>query len=142
VVVNGVTLRALIDTGSNVSSIGKTSAATAGVDAKAMAADPAMTFAGAKGTMMTAHKHRFDAMSVGAATFHDVRISVQDQDFPGTDMLLGMDFLRWRKVWLSFATNQVFMQYIPRQAGRNPAARALSLPGATGKLPGQEVREQ
>ncbi|WP_321899903.1 retropepsin-like aspartic protease [Paraburkholderia heleia] len=132
VVLNGVTLRALIDTGSNVSSIAASAAAWAGVDARAMEGDPAMSFAGARGDMMTAHKHRFDTMSVGAATFHNVRLSVQDQDFPGIDMLLGMDFLRWRKVWLSYGTNQVFIQYTPPPGGRNPATRALPPHGAPG----------
>jgi clan AA aspartic protease (TIGR02281 family) len=142
VVINGVTLRALIDTGSNVSSMGVTAAMKTGVDANAMMGDPAMSFAGAKGSMMTAHKHRFDTMAVGASTFHNVRISVQDQDFTGTDMLLGMDFLRWRKIWLSFATNQVFMQFTPRQASRNPAARTLPPPGATTRTPATEAGPQ
>ena len=137
VVINGVTLRALIDTGSNVSSIGMTAAMKTGVDATAMSGDPAMTFVGARGSMMTAHRHRFDTMSVGAATFHNVRISVQDQDFPGMDMLLGMDFLRWRKVWLSFGTNQLFIQYTPRPPSRNPAVHALPSLDAPGTLPAQ-----
>ncbi|CAM2194962.1 protein of unknown function [Paraburkholderia kururiensis] len=142
VVVNGVTLRALIDTGLNVSSMGLAAAARAGVDANAMANDPRMTFAGAKGALMTAHQHRFDTISVGAATFHNARMSVQDQDFPGTDMLLGMDFLRWRKVWLSFATNQVFIQYVPRQTSRNPVVPAPSPSGGPAGISGHEAGPQ
>ncbi|MGF6767518.1 hypothetical protein P3T24_007882 [Paraburkholderia sp. GAS33] len=37
-------------------------------------------------------------------------------------MLLGMDFLRWRKVWLSYSTNQVFIQDTPRRPPLQPNA--------------------
>jgi predicted aspartyl protease len=115
VVLNGTSVRALVDTGSNISSIGRESASAVGVDAQTLANEPAGSFVGAKGNAVTAHKHLFQTMAVGASTFRNARIFVQDASFPGIDMLLGMDFLRTRKVWLSYSTNQVFIQSVPRQ---------------------------
>lgn len=130
VVMNGVTLRALIDTGSNRSSMSRSAAAKAGVDEAAMVNDPVVTFTGANGSPMKGHRHRFDTMTVGSATFHNASVSVQEQEFPGTDMLLGMDFLRWRTVWLSYSTNQVFIQYIPHPKS-NSVANQMPAPASS-----------
>ncbi|MFM0047275.1 retropepsin-like aspartic protease [Paraburkholderia sediminicola] len=114
VVLNGTPVRAVVDTGSNISSISRDGATAAEVDAATLASEPAGTFVGSKGNAVAAHKHLFQTMAVGTSTFRNARIFVQDGSFPDTDMLLGMDFLRWRKVWLSYSSNQVFIQYIPR----------------------------
>ncbi len=147
VVLNGTTVRALVDTGSNISSIGRDSAAVAGVNAQTLANEPAGSFVGAKGNAVAAHKHLFQTMAVGTSTFRNARIFVQDASFPGMDMLLGMDFLRSRKVWLSYSTNQVFIQYTPPRPFPFPPAaapaaasaiQAAPLSGATvaSRLPG------
>ncbi|MBK3815868.1 MULTISPECIES: retropepsin-like aspartic protease [Paraburkholderia] len=133
VVLNGSTVRALVDTGSNISSVSREGAAAAGVDEQTLASEPGGSFFGSRGAAVIAHKHSFQIMIVGASTFRNARIFVQDSSFPGTDMLLGMDFLRWRKLWLSYSTNQVFIQYIPR-VRPNPAPEPLpGGPGSTGQ---------
>jgi hypothetical protein len=114
VFLNGKPVRAVVDTGSNESSLSLDGARAAGVDAQTLASEPGDTFFGSKGNVVTAHRHVFQTMGVGAGTFRNARISVQDASWLDTDMLLGMDFLRWRKLWLSYSTNQVFIQYTPR----------------------------
>jgi hypothetical protein len=84
-------------------------------------------FFGAKGQVMTAHRHVFQTMGVGTGTFRNPRIPVQDASWPDTDMLLGMDFLRWRKVWLSYSTNQALIQYTPH---RPPLQTPNAIPAA------------
>jgi clan AA aspartic protease (TIGR02281 family) len=110
VVLNGHPLRALVDTGSNLTSVTRKAALAIGVDPAILATERAGTFVGAKGAAVQAHKHRFDTMTVGRETFRNVPMFVQDTDFAPHDMLLGMDFLKWRKVWLSYRTGQAFLQ--------------------------------
>ncbi len=107
----GHPVRALIDTGSNVSSISRKSALAADVDARALEHDPSTTFTGPKGAPVPAHRHRFATLTIAGSTYKDVPIFVQEADFGSFDMLLGMDFLHSRKVWISYATGQVFMRY-------------------------------
>lgn len=115
IALNGVPIRALIDTGSNISSLSREGALSVGVDNQGLDRDQPGDFVGSKGTAVSAHKHEFGTMTVGASTFRNVKLFVQDGSFPGTDMLLGMDFLRWRKLWISYSTNQIFIQYNPRE---------------------------
>jgi predicted aspartyl protease len=110
VTVSGHRLRALLDTGSNTSSLSRGAARVAGADDAALKGDRPDSYVGSKGVAVGAHRHRFDSLGVGAATFSNAQISVQDADFGPFDMLLGMDFMRTRKVWLSYRTHQVFMQ--------------------------------
>jgi predicted aspartyl protease len=109
---NGHPVRALIDTGSNTSSMTREAAlVTAGVDGTVLDQEPASNSVGSNGVAIAGHHHRFDTMRIGTATFKNVHVTVQNSILHGEDMLLGMDFLRWRKVWISYKTNQVFIQY-------------------------------
>jgi predicted aspartyl protease len=114
---NGHNLRALLDTGSNTSSLSRAAARAAGVDAAALKDDRADSYVGATGVAMGAHRHRFDSLTIGSAHFNNARISVQDTDFSAFDMLLGMDYLAPRRLWLSYRTHQVFIDL----AGSAPA---------------------
>jgi predicted aspartyl protease len=113
VMLNGRRLRALLDTGSNTSGLSLSAAAGAGVGRAALKKDARDTHVGATGVAVTVRDHRFQTFSIGNAVFRGVRISVQDHDFAPFDMLLGIDFLRSRRVWLSYATRQVFIQPAP-----------------------------
>ena len=117
IVLNGHTMRATIDTGSNRTSVTREATLDAGVDATALDQDPASLMTGANG--VNVHTHRFDTMTVDRTTFRNASVLVQDAELPPyMDMLLGMDFLHWRKLWISYATTQVFMQAPPNQAPR------------------------
>ena len=106
---NGHAIRALLDTGSNTSSLSLGAARAAGVDAAALKGDRTDSYVGSKGVPVGAHRHRFDSLAIGSARFASPRISVQDADFSAFDMLLGMDFLAPRRLWLSYSTRQVFI---------------------------------
>ena len=106
---NGHAIRALLDTGSNTSSLSLAAARTAGVDAAALKGDRADSYVGTRGVAVGAHRHRFDSLTIGSARFSNAQISVQDTDFSAFDMLLGMDYLAPHKLWLSYRTHQVFI---------------------------------
>ncbi|MDB5460925.1 MAG: hypothetical protein JWO72_2666 [Caulobacteraceae bacterium] len=114
----GHRLRALLDTGSNTSSLGRAAARTAGVDDARLRGDKADSYLGSKGAAVAARRHRFGAFSIGDTLFKNAPIAVRAADFGVFDMLLGVDFLRSRKVWLSYGTRQVFIQSPASTPGR------------------------
>jgi predicted aspartyl protease len=124
-------LLALIDTGAQASVLSRDGALAAGVDPAVLERDPLGGISGMNGLSVTTHRHRFSTMEVGNSTFKDVALLVQEGRFKEAEMLLGLDFLRWRKVWLSYGTKQVFMQFAPRartDAAANPAS-SVGTPG-------------
>jgi predicted aspartyl protease len=116
---------ALVDTGAQRSLVSHDAALAAGVDPAVLAQEPMGALTGMNGMSVAAHRHRFESMRVGRATFTRAPVLVQDPSDKPAEMLLGLDFLRWRKVWLSYATGQVFLQFTPR-----PRVQPM-LPGAT-----------
>ena len=63
--------------------------------------------------------HRFAEVSIGAATFRNAPIEVADLSVSDVGMLLGVDYFSTRHVWLSYATEQMFVE---RPAGAVPTA--------------------
>ncbi len=112
----GQTLIAVLDSGANATEITEDAAARLGVTAAALAGDQAGHTIGVDQTRVTTHRHRFSDMEVGGERFPNVMLSVGAVHVPGADMLLGADFLRGRRVWLSYSTEQVFIQR-PQPAG-------------------------
>jgi hypothetical protein len=54
--------------------------------------------------------HRFSELRIGPDATRDPRIWVASvRVVPIVDMLLGVDWLQSRRVWLSYATRQVFV---------------------------------
>lgn len=113
IMLNGQRLRALLDTGANTSSLALTAALKAGAGPQALKGDAPDTYVGSDGVTVAARRHRFETLTVGGSVFRNVTISVRSGDFAAFDMLLGVDVLRSRRVWLSYATRQVFMQRAP-----------------------------
>jgi hypothetical protein len=68
---------------------------------------------GASGVPQQAYQHHFDSLTVGETTYRHVPLSVQDEHFGVMQMILGMDFFRRRKLWVSFKTEQIFLQSAP-----------------------------
>jgi len=108
--VAGQPITAILDSGANTTQMTETAASRLGVDEAALARDPSGLTVGVDQTNVTMHQHRFSDMVVGADEFPHVLLSVGAVQVPGADMLLGADFLRTRRVWLSYATQQVFIQ--------------------------------
>ncbi len=112
--VNGHPIRALIDTGSNSSSLSRSAARSAKVSDAMLKLDPVGSYTGARGVAVPSHRHRFDRLAIGGSNFSGVDMSVQDVDFGAFDLLVGMDYLGSRRMWLSYSTHQLFMQTAAR----------------------------
>ena len=102
-------MRALIDWGARTSQITADAAKAIGVTPERLADDPAGFGHGIDQTSIPLRGHRFESVRVGDETFRDIRISVGALTLPDAGMLLGMDYARTRRIWLSYATNQMFV---------------------------------
>jgi len=63
---------------------------------------------GSTGRVVQIRVHRFDSLRIAGETFNNWPILVGPLP-GGTDMLLGADYLRNHRMWLSYATSRVFV---------------------------------
>jgi predicted aspartyl protease len=110
---NKESINAVIDTGSSSSSIGADTAHALGVSDDALKRDRAIKAFGINGIAVRSYRHRFDSFTLGRTTFLEAPLFVQDDNYGVLQMLLGMDVLRRYKLWLSFKTEQAFLQVPP-----------------------------
>ncbi len=109
VTLNGVTLRAVLDTGAFATSISRSAARRAGISDELQDGAPIIPTRDVNGTGTVAHRFRFESFTVGPERFRNVELVVADGDFSDGDLLLGMDYFRGRKLWLSAATAQLYV---------------------------------
>ncbi|NMM03321.1 clan AA aspartic protease [Paraburkholderia sp. RP-4-7] len=119
---NGRPIKAVLDTGASRSLLKHAALQAVDVDEAALASDRQLSGTGVAGNSIHVYVHRFDSLRVGRANLRNAPIEVGDAALSDSDMLLGMDFLRWRRVWLSYSTGSVFMQLASGRAGAAPAA--------------------
>ena len=110
VALNGHDVPALLDSGAGRSLVQTDAALRAGVTPAALAADPVTIARGVDGGAIGVHAHRFATLAVGADQVADAQVGVADFDLGATEMLLGVDWLRSRRVWVSYRTGQLFVQ--------------------------------
>ncbi|MBV9748579.1 MAG: aspartyl protease family protein [Acetobacteraceae bacterium] len=103
VVVNGVRLTALLDTGSRATALTPATAARV----RAVRLREGGTARGVDGEVVAIHAARLATLAVGWDVQHDVQVAVAPLQIGHADMLLGVDWLRQRRVWVSYATRRV-----------------------------------
>lgn len=107
---DGVRLRGLLDTGASQSLIAAPGMARLGLGLDRLADDPVRTSAGLGPDTLSVREHRFRTLTVGSVTLINQILAVSPiQIRPASDLLLGADWLAGRRVWLSYATHQVFI---------------------------------
>jgi hypothetical protein len=80
-----------------------------GLSESELAADRTVLVHGASPGSIRVGIHRFHELRIGAVAIHDPALAVVP-DASGTgEALIGEDFLRGRRVWLSFATGHLFV---------------------------------
>ena len=110
VMVDGTPLRALLESGATASLIGAPGLFRLGLRQADFAADPADQVSGLGPRIVTMRQHRFRSLRVGGETIDDpVMWAAPIRLMPVVDMLLGADWLAGRRVWISFATGQLFV---------------------------------
>jgi predicted aspartyl protease len=97
---------ALLDSAASVSLVQADAARSLGVD---LAKDPALAVRGVDGATVRLRMHRFNTLTIGGQSFDAPRLGVDQAPLDGTDMVLGVDYLRSRTVWIAYRTGQMFV---------------------------------
>jgi Aspartyl protease len=100
---------AILDTGAQGNVIGVDMARRMGLDAQTLAGDQAVRQRGVGPGETISRLHQFNLFRIGPVTEEQPRIAVLASDFGVGDALIGEEFLRGRRVWLSFRNRQVFV---------------------------------
>jgi predicted aspartyl protease len=100
---------AFVDTGSQFTVLSTRAALALGLTPTVLARDPVATVRGAAAEQLTAHVHRFSQLEVGTETIRNPEIIVTDVRLSDADLVLGIDFLRPRRIWLSYGSQQIFI---------------------------------
>jgi hypothetical protein len=110
VTLDGTPLRALLDSGSGATLLTAPGMVRMGLQEANLAADPADAISGLGPHAVRMHLHRFRSLAAGAEMLDKPVIWVAPVRLPlFVDMLLGADWLASRRVWISYATRQVFV---------------------------------
>ena len=100
---------AFVDTGSQFTVLSTRAALALGVSAAVLARDRVATVHGAAAEQLAAHVHRFAQLEIGAETIRNPEIIVTDVTLSDADLVLGIDFLRPRRIWFSYGSQQIFI---------------------------------
>ena len=109
--VDGVGLRALLDSGANNSLLAVLGIARMKLTEATLASDPVVGGSGVGRQTVRYRVHTFKSLTVGGATIGAPRVLVAPVAIvPRVDMLLGAEWLLRHHVWVSFATRQLFLE--------------------------------
>jgi predicted aspartyl protease len=106
---NGVHGTAVLDTGAQMSSISQQMAERVGLLEADFAGDRTVMAHGAAPDQIPVRIHRFTTFRVGPAEMRAPALPVVPMASGMGDALIGGDFLRGRRVWVSFSTQQLFL---------------------------------
>jgi len=110
VTLDGTPLRALLDSGASASLLAAPGISRLGLQLSSLAGDPTSEISGVGPRTVVMHRHRFRSLQVGCQTIDAPVIWVAPIRLsPIVDMLLGADWLSGRRIWISYATQQIFV---------------------------------
>ncbi|MGA3004412.1 MAG: retroviral-like aspartic protease family protein [Acetobacteraceae bacterium] len=108
-VIDGVPLRALLDSGASRSLVAAPGMARLKLGFDQLQGDPSQIVSGVGPHTVTMWQHKFRELQIGSESFaNPVFLVAPIQLQPISDMLLGADWLLGRRVWISYATDQLF----------------------------------
>ncbi len=105
---DGSPLEALVDTGALSIALDTEAAARLGVSADMLAVDPGGISGGVDMREVPFHWHRFASLAIGDIVLRDPVLTVT-RVREATPILLGASWFATRRVWLSYATGQMFV---------------------------------
>jgi hypothetical protein len=106
---DGVQGMGILDTGAQATTIGQQMADRLGLTPQAMAGDPVVQLHGLGPGPREARRHRFGLLRIGPAAESEPVLTVLPADTGIGDAVVGEDFIDGRRIWLSFATREVFI---------------------------------
>jgi hypothetical protein len=110
VTLDGIRLRAILDTGAGATLLAAPGMARVGLKEAVLKNDTREVVSGLGPRTVIMYQHRFTTLRVGTRTIdHPSLWAAAIQLNPIVDMLLGADWLEGKRVWISFATRQIFV---------------------------------
>jgi len=107
--IEGISLRAMLDTGAGLTMIAAPGMARLGLGLDRLATDPHEIVNGLGPHAVTMWRHRFAGLRVGSDAGADLTLLVAPVRLtPVTDLLLGADWILKRRLWISWSTGQLF----------------------------------
>jgi hypothetical protein len=120
--IDGKTVEAALDSGTGIDLLRSDAARRLGVTQAALAADPELLVRGVDGGAVSVRLHRFGLLAIGPDQIIAPRVGIGEIQLESIDMVLGLDYLRSRRVWVSYRTGQIFVQ----RPGSKPEAEQRS----------------
>jgi hypothetical protein len=109
VLVDRTPLWALLDTGAGFSMLSVPAMIRLGMRPADLASDPTLVAGGVGARRVIVHLHRFRSVEIAGESVDPPLIFVGPLSVPGVGMMLGEDWLASRRIWISYATKQVFV---------------------------------
>jgi predicted aspartyl protease len=106
---DGRSIDAFIDSGAQLTVLATRAAMALGVTHAALARDRPTMASGAAAERLDSHAHRFSRLEIAGEIVRQPEIIVADINLTGIDLILGIDFLISREIWLSYGSQQIFL---------------------------------
>lgn len=107
---DGRTITLQLDSGAQRTVLNLAAGAIGGARSGNMADDPKSRLVGVDGNPVFGHAHRFDTLAIGPERFKSIRLNVAD--LPKS--LLGADFLRSHRTWVSYPHEMLYIHSVAR----------------------------
>jgi predicted aspartyl protease len=106
---DGHKIGAFVDTGAQSTVLSTAAALGLGVTATLLARDRIATLRGAAGEEVSGRVHQFARLDIGTVAIRNPEMIVTELRLSDADLVLGIDFLRSRRIWLSYGSGQIFL---------------------------------
>jgi predicted aspartyl protease len=107
--INGHKVTALVDWGAAGTTVTGWFTTSLGVTPEMLASDRLIATSGLDQSRLPTRVHRFEELRIGAEVFRHPTLFVADLHLHDVGMTLGANFVRRRRIWLSYATRQMFV---------------------------------
>ena len=108
-------MSATLDTGAEFTTVAMTTARALGITPANLGRDPPVSVFGFGPKLQTSRIHRFEEIAINDDVEHNVPLIVADLPPLSGDLLLGSDFLTDHRVYLSYATQRIFISHPAHQ---------------------------
>jgi predicted aspartyl protease len=106
---DGRRIDALFDSGAQVSVLSAGAARALGVTDAVLAHDRSVIVRGVAGEQVSSHVHRFAQLEIGGEIVNHPEFVVTNVKLSDADLVLGINFLMSRRIWLSYGSQQIFL---------------------------------
>jgi predicted aspartyl protease len=109
VALNDHRLTAEFDTGSRGETVAEAAAERIGISATDLDNDPAKSGTTLAG-LYAIRRHQFASFRIANETFQNIKLDVASLQQPNVDMLVGADYMHWRRFFVSYSGQALFVQ--------------------------------